>query len=142
MSKLIAETDQKQNIHRRTQWLSRYIEKQRKLLSPENLKIFLDYNNDMIIHSLSENTRYKNLNHFSLLTKLVHKNWIGVNEEDLRSLVAQLMIKHGENGKETVYTFVLKVSIRAIIRFVKLGSRSKPEDGEVHMLKFIKTATL
>jgi hypothetical protein len=49
------------------------------------------------------------------------------------------MIKHGENGKETVYTFVLKVSIRAIIRFVKLGSRSKPEDGELHLLKFIKT---
>jgi len=45
------------------------------------------------------------------------------------------MIKHGENGKETVYTFVLKVSIRAIIRFVKLGSRSKPEDGELSILK-------
>jgi len=44
MSKLIGETYQKQNIHRRTQWLSRYIEKQRKQLSPENLKIFLDYN--------------------------------------------------------------------------------------------------
>jgi len=139
MSKLIGETYQKQNIHRRTQWLSRYIEKQRKQLSPENLKIFLDYNHDMIIQSLSENTRYKNLNHFSLLTKMVQKNWRDVTEKDLRSLVANLMIKHGENGKETVYTFVLKVSIRAIIRFVKLGSRSKPEDGELSMLKFIKS---
>jgi hypothetical protein len=87
MPKLIAETDQKQNIHRRAQWLSRYLEKQKKQLTPENLKIFLDYNHDMIIHSLSENTRYKNLNHFSLLTKMVQKNWGDVTEKDLRSLV-------------------------------------------------------
>jgi len=87
MPKLIAETDQKQNIHRRTQWLSRYIEKQRKQLSPENLKIFLDYNHDMIIHSLSENTRYKNLNHFRLLTKMVQKNWGDVTEKDLSHLL-------------------------------------------------------
>ncbi len=43
MPKLIAETDQKQNIHRRAHWLSRYLEKQKKQLSTENLKIFLDY---------------------------------------------------------------------------------------------------
>jgi len=138
MSKLVSGFNQKQNIHRRAQWLSRYIEKQKNQLPPENLKIFLDYYNDMVIQGLSENTRYKNLNHFSLLTKIVQKNWIDVNQEDLRSLVANLMIKHGENGKETVYTFVLKVSIKAIVRFVKLGSRSKPEDGELPILKFIK----
>jgi integrase len=48
------------------------------------------------------------------------------------------MIKNGENGKETTYTSTLKMSIRAIVRFVKLGSRSIPEDGELQMLKFIK----
>jgi len=41
MSKLIGETYQKQNIHRRTQWLSRYIEKQRKQLTPEFIRFFL-----------------------------------------------------------------------------------------------------
>jgi len=49
------------------------------------------------------------------------------------------MIKHGENGKETGYTFVLKMSLRSIVRFVNLGSRNKPEDGELQMLKFIKS---
>jgi hypothetical protein len=48
------------------------------------------------------------------------------------------MVKHGENGKETGYTFGLKISIKSIVRFVKLGSRNKPEDGEFPMIKFIK----
>jgi len=132
-------TDQKENIHRRAQWITKYIEKQRKLLSPQNLETFLDYNDDMIIHSISENTRYKNLNHFGLLTKIIQKNWMDINEKDLRLLITNIMIKHGENGKETGYTFVLKMSLRAIVRFVKLGSRNKPEDGELSMLKFIKS---
>ena len=54
----------------------------------------------MIIHSVSENTRYKNLNHSGLLTKMLQKDWIDVTE-DLRVLVANIMIKHSENGKET-----------------------------------------
>jgi len=69
----------------------------------------------------------------------LQKDWTDVNEKDLRGLVANIMIKHGENGKETGYTFVLKMSVRSIVRFVKLGSRNKPEDGELHMLKFIKS---
>jgi len=139
MSTKQVHTDQKENIHRRAQWITKYIEKQRIELSPQNLKLFLDYNDDMIIHSVSENTRYKNLNHFGLLTKVLQKDWIDVIEEDLRSLVTKIMIKHGENGKETGYTFVLKMSLRAIVRFAKLGSRNKPEDGELQMIRFIKS---
>lgn len=58
----------------------------------------------MIVHSVSENTRYKNLNHFGLLTKMLQKDWMDVTE-DLRALVADIMIKHGENGKETGYFY-------------------------------------
>lgn len=36
-------------------------------------------------------------------------------------------------------TFILKMSLRGIIRFTKLGARNKPEDGELQMLKFIKS---
>ena len=60
-------------------------------------------------------------------------------EDDLRSLVAKIMTRHGENGKESGYSHVLKISLKAIVRFVKLGSRNKPEDGELPMLKFIKS---
>ena len=95
------QTDQKQNIHRRAQWIAKYIAKQKKLLGLANLEVFIDYNDDMIIHSVSDNTRYKNLNHFVLLTKMFEKNWIGITEQDLRILVANIMVKHSENGKET-----------------------------------------
>ena len=135
----ISHNDQKENIHRRAQWITKFIEKQKKQLSSQNLEIFLKYNNDMIVHSISENTRYKNLNHFGLLTKMLQKDWIDVTEEDLRTLVANIMIKHGENGKETGYTFILKMSLRGIVRFTKLGTRIKPEDAELPMLKFIKS---
>jgi len=138
MSRQVTNTSQKENIHRRAQWISRYIEKQKKQLSPKNLDTLFDYNDDMIIHSISENTRYKNLNHFGLLTKMLKKDWVDVTGEDLRVLVSKIIIKHGENGKETGYTFILKMSLRAIVRFVKLGSRNKPEDGELEILKFIK----
>ncbi len=84
-----------------------------------------DYNDDMIIHSMAENTRYKNLTHFGLLSKMLQKDWIDVTEKDIRGLVSHIMIKHGENGKETGYTFGLKISIKSIVRSVKLGSRSK-----------------
>ena len=138
MSKQLSNISQKENIHRRAQWIDRFLKKQEAKLSPKNLQLLYDYNDDMIIHSMSENTRYKNLNHYSLLTKMLQKDWIGVTEKDLRELVSQIMIRHGENGKETGYTFGLKISIKSIIRFVKLGSRNKPEDGELSMIKFIK----
>jgi len=135
----ISSTDQKENIHRRSQWITRYIERQKEKLSAQNLETFLAYNNDMIVNSLSDNTRYKNLNHFGLLTEGLQKDWVNVTEEDLRNLIANIMIKHGENGKESGYTFVLKMSIKAIVRFAKLGSRNLPEDGELSILKFIKS---
>ena len=137
MSKQVSNISQKENIHRRAQWIDRFLQKQDSILSPKNLQLLYDYNDDMIIHSMADNTKYKNLNHYSLLTKMLQKDWIDVTEKDLRELVAKIMIKHGENGKETGYTFVLKLSIKSIVRFVKLGSRSKPDDGELQMIKFI-----
>jgi integrase/recombinase XerD len=139
VSRQVTNSTQKANIHRRSQWITRYIDKQKQKLSVNNLQLFLNYNDDMIIHSLSENTRYKNLNHFGILTKFLDGNWMDASENDLRMLVSKIMLKHGENGKETGYTFVLKMSLRAIVRFVHLGLRTKPEDGELQLIRFIKS---
>jgi integrase/recombinase XerD len=138
VSKQLSNVSQKENIHRRAHWIQRFLEKQEGRLSQKNLQLLYDYNDDMIINSLSENTRYKNLTHFSLLTDMLQKDWADVTEQDLRGLVSQLMTNHGDNGKETGYTFGLKISIKSIVRFVKLRSRGKPEDGELPMIKFIK----
>ena len=61
-----------------------FIEKQKKTLSEKNLETFLTYNDDLIVCGLSENTRYKNLNHFGVLTKILQKDWVDVTETDLR----------------------------------------------------------
>ncbi len=138
-TKLVSQSDQKEVIYNRTERIAQYIETQKKHLSTKNLETFLKYNDDMIVCSISDSTRYKNLDHFGLLTKILQKDWIYVTEDDLRSLVAKIMIKHGENGKESGYSHILKISLKAIVRFVKLDSRNKPEDGELQMLKFIKS---
>ena len=132
-------SNHKENIYNRTHRISIFIEKQRTCLSENNLKLFLKYNDDMIVHSNSESTRYKNLNHFVLLTNIFQKDWSMVNEDILRELVAKIMIKYGENGKESGYTRVLKISLKAIVRFTKLGIRNKPEEGELPMLLFVKS---
>jgi len=137
MTRQLSNISQKENIHRRAQWIDRFLQKQETKLSSKNLQLLYDYNDDMIIASMADNTRYKNLTHYGLLTKMLQKDWIDVTEKVLRELVSQIMIKHGENGKETGYTFGLKISIKSIVRFVKLGSRNKPEDGELSMIKFI-----
>jgi len=138
MASQLSNITQKENIHRRAQWIERFLQKQEEKLSSKNLQLLYDYNDDMIINSMAENTRYKNLTHYGLLSKMLQKDWIDVTEKDIRELVSQIMVKHGENGKETGYTFGLKISIKSIVRFVKLGSRNKPEDGELPMIKFIK----
>jgi len=78
-TKQISQSDQKKNIYNRTLRITGYIEKQRKCLSTKNLETFLKYNDDMIVQSISESTRYKNLDHFGLLTKILQKNWVDVD---------------------------------------------------------------
>jgi len=137
-TKQVSFPDQNENIYNRTQRIVGFIEKQRNCLSKKNLEIFLKYNDDMIVQSISDSTRYKNLDHFGLLTNILQKDWVDVTEEDLRELVAKVMIKHGENGKESGYSRILKISLKAIVRFTKIGSRNKPENGELGLLMFIK----
>jgi len=137
LTRQLSNISQKENIHRRAQWIDKFLQNQEEKLSSKNLQLLFDYNDDMIIHSMAENTRYKNLTHYGLLSKMLQKDWIDTTEKDIKSLVSQIMIKHGDNGKETGYTFGLKISIKSIVRFVKLGSRSKPEDSELPIIKFI-----
>lgn len=134
----VSNVSQKENIHRRAQWIDRFLQKRENKFSQKNLQLLYDYNDDMIIHSMADNTRYKNLAHYGKLTDMLQKDWVDATEKDIRNLVSKIMINHGENGKESGYSFGLKISIKSIARFVHLGSRAKPEDGELPMIKFIK----
>lgn len=129
---------QQENIHRRSQWIDRFFAKREHKFSKYNQELLYTLNDDMIINSMADTTRYKNLTQYGKLTNWLNKDWKDVTEADLRKLVAKIMEKHSENGKETGYTAGLKVALKWIVRFVKLGTRKKPRDSEVDIIKFIQ----
>ena len=126
------------NIHRRLTYMPKMIENQKKKMSHENFKLFINFNDSMIIESVADTTRYKNLSNFAVLSEKLQKNWVDVTENDLKILVAKLMTNHGSGGKETNYSSILKQSLKQVVRFAKIGTRSKPLAGELPMLLFIK----
>lgn len=97
----MSQSNQNKTIYYHTNRTKIFIEKQQKLLSAKNLESFLKYNDEMIIHGISESTRYRNLNHFVLLAKILQKDLVNVTEDDLRKIVAKITIKYGENGKQS-----------------------------------------
>ena len=81
------------NIHRRLIYMPKMIENQKKVLSPENFKLFMDFNNSMIVDSNADTTRYKNLSNFSILSKKLQKNWIDAHALNLSKFVRKLLDK-------------------------------------------------
>jgi integrase/recombinase XerD len=136
---MITKNTQIQNIHRRDNYIQNCLVNQEKKLSKKNFETFMEYNDNMIIDSIANTTRYKNLCHFADLSKKLQKDWIDVTENDLKLLVGTIMTEHSPSGKETSYTAVLKLSLKQIVRFVKSGSRAKSDDGELKILRFIKS---
>ena len=137
MSRTITKTNQKQSIYKRPQWIKTYLTNIKSKISENNYDLLNRYNDDMIISSMSDVTRHKNLSHFGLLTLMLDNDWKESVENDYRSIVSKIMIKHGNNGKETGYSHALKISLRSIVRFLSTNSRKKPETGEVSTIKFL-----
>ncbi len=128
----------KKDVHHREKWILTCLRSQKEKMSEKNYELFLQFNDNLIISSVSVNTRYKNLAHFGLLTEMIQKEWTEITKEDLQKIIMQIMLKHGDNGRDTGYSHALKTSLRAIVRFIETGSRNKPEDGEVEKIKFLK----
>ena len=137
MTRTITKTNQKQSIYKRPKWIKTYLTNIKSKISENNYDLLNRYNDDMIISSMSDVTRHKNLSHFGLLTLMLDNDWKESVENDYRSIVSKIMIKHGNNGKETGYSHALKISLRSIVRFLSTNSRKKPETGEVSTIKFL-----
>jgi len=125
------------DVHGQSRWLPKLIESSRSKMSSANYSLMCDYNNNMQISSVSDTARFKNLSHFKILTIMLGKDWTESTENDYRSIVSKIMTAHGDRGKETGYSHTLKISLRAIVRFLITGARTKPEDGEVKEMKFL-----
>ncbi len=130
-----------ENVYQREKWIKKLEKTAKAELSAENYMLFEEYNNEMIRLSHSTITRNKNLLHYVKFSKLYNDNWKNITEKDIKKLVGIIMERHSDNGQESNYSFDLKKSLTAIVRFALTGTRTIPETGELPMLRCVKGKT-
>jgi len=130
-----------ENLYQREKWIVKLEQMAERELSAENYALFEEYNNEMIRLSHSKITRHKNLTHYVKLSLIYNENWKNIGEKDVKRIVGIIMEKHSDNGQESNYTFDLKKSLRAVVRFALIGTRSIPEAGELTILRCVKGKT-
>jgi len=133
--------DLTENLYQREKWITKLILAAKKELSSENYDLFEEYNNEMVRLSHSKITRHKNLTHYVKLSQIYNKNWKKITEKDIKKIVGVIMEKHSDNGQESNYTFDLKKSLKAVVRFALTGTRNIPEVGELTILRCVKGKT-
>jgi site-specific recombinase XerC len=130
-----------ENLYQREKWITKLLKSAKQALSAENYELLEEYNNEMVRLSHSKITRHKNLTHYVKLSQIYNGNWKGVTEKDIKKIVGTIMEKHSDNGQESNYTFDLKKSLRAVVRFAHTGSRILPDTGELTILRCVKGKT-
>ncbi len=130
-----------ENLYQREKWIIKLVQTAKKELSVENYELFEEYNNEMVRLSHSKITRHKNLTHYVKLSLIYTQNWKNITEKDIKKIVGIIMEKHSDNGQESNYTFDLKKSLRAVVRFAHTGTRNIPEAGELAILRCVKGKT-
>ena len=130
-----------ENLYQREKWIIKLDQMAKKELSSENYGLYGEYNNEMIRLSHSKITRHKNLTHYVKLSKIYCGNWKEVTEKDIKNIIGTVMENHSDNGKESNYTFDLKKSLRAVVRFALTNTRNIPEEGELAILRCVKGKT-
>ncbi len=130
-----------ENLYQREKWIEKLVKTAKKELSDENYELFEEYNNEMIRLSHSKITRHKNLTHYVKLSLIYNQDWKNITEKNIKKIVGIIMEKHSDNGQESNYTFDLKKSLRAVVRFGLTGTRNIPEAGELTILRCVKGKT-
>jgi len=107
--------------------------------SPDNTKLILDYDKEMVRQSISIAARRIHLRGLLNLTRLLKKDWKDITKNDIEDLVFQIMdIYSDERGQETWSTFDLKKVLKIFFRWYKLGSRSFKDVGDPQETKQVK----
>ena len=131
-----------ENVHNHASWLVKQRKNAEKRLTSKQFDWFNRYDQDLIISSMGVTTRHSSLQMFiKIVSDYNLEDLDQVTKEQVKEIVAAVMLKHGENGKETSYSHIIKRNLKHIIRFAKTGSRLITEDGEIDELKGIKIKT-
>jgi hypothetical protein len=93
----------------------------------------------MIKESLATATINRNLERLHVLTRMLNMNWENTTKHDIEELIITVIQKYAENGQETDTTYDFKRSLKAFVRWYKLGSRSLKEVGDPDEINNLKT---
>jgi len=97
------------DIYQIAETIKRIENKIKNEFSPENAKLILDYDKEMVRQSISIAARRIHLRALLNLTRMLKKDWKDVTKKDIDELVFQIMETYSdERGQETWSTFDLK----------------------------------
>ena len=103
--------------------IARHLANCKETLSQSDFKLVEKYHEQMILTSLARATIAKNLEVIASLSDMIDQEWTTMTRENINTLVANVMIKHSDNGQETHSTYDHKKHLKLWFRFVKLGNR-------------------
>ncbi len=96
-----------------------------KIVSNHEYRLLEKYDTVMINESLSDATRCKQFEIILSLTRLLSKkSWLSLTQDDIDTLVSNVMRTYSDDGKETNTTYDHKKILKIFFRWLKLGSRS------------------
>ena len=85
----------------------------KQVLSEENYALFESYDRSMVREALSKALRTKHLQTIITLSKMIDKNWVDVDSQDIDDLVFRIMdIYADEKGQESHTSYDMKKILR------------------------------
>ncbi len=104
-------------------------------LSLDNSKLIKDYDTDAIIQTIGKAARIKHLGKLlQLSNRFNDKPWKEYTERDIKTYIAEIMLKHSSKGDETHSTSDVKKVIKIFFRWLYLGDRSSKVTYKKHKL--------
>jgi integrase/recombinase XerD len=132
-----------ENVHRKDIWLAKQAISAKKKLCPKMFDMFERYNEEMVMSSLANSSRHKNLIQFiGIVNRFKIDDLATITTQQVEKMVVEIMQRYSNSGQETHYTQDMKKQLRYMIRFAKTGTRMKSEQGEVPELLCVKTKTV
>ena len=97
----------------------------------------------MINESLADATRCKQFETILSLTRFMsNKSWLSLTQDDIDTMMSNIMRTYSNNGRETNTTYDHKKILKIFFRWLKLGSRSFRDVGNPPELKNVKTKSV
>jgi len=134
-------SDQKQgtiNLYDYDKIISRTFILMKKDLSENNVKLIKKFDRVLVNESLSDARRSKIHSTLLSLSRLLKKDWIEAEKDDIEELVFNFNKKFSKDGQETNTTSDHKKILKNFYRWLKFDSRDQKSVGDPNETKWIR----